>query len=63
MLEKESVVVSINNLLDFPFVKEAVDKNLLTIHGVWHDIKTGNIESLDPKSLKFFLLPQMTLGS
>ena len=53
MLEKESVVVSINNLLDFPFVKEAVDKNLLTIHGVWHDIKTGNIESLDPKSLKF----------
>tara|TARA_B110000116_G_scaffold271823_1_gene293845 strand:- start:26 stop:682 length:657 start_codon:yes stop_codon:yes gene_type:complete len=52
-LEKESIKVSINNLIDFPFVKEAIHKNLLIIHGVWHDIGTGRIESLDPKSLEF----------
>jgi carbonic anhydrase len=53
-LEKESIKVSINNLLNFPFVKDAIDKKLLIIHGIWHDIKTGDIESLEPQSLNFF---------
>ena len=52
-LEKESIKISINNLLDFPFVKDLINKDLLTIHGVWHEIKTGNIESLDPQTLSF----------
>jgi carbonic anhydrase len=52
-LEKESILVSINNLIDFPFVKEAIKNNSLVIHGIWHDIGTGEIESLDPISLKF----------
>ena len=52
-LEKESIKVSINNLIDFPFVKEAIDKNLLSIHGVWHNIGNGDIESLDSNSLQF----------
>ena len=52
-LEKESILVSISNLIDFPFVKEEIEKNSLDIHGIWQDIGTGNIESLDPVSLKF----------
>ena len=52
-LEKESIKTSINNLIDFPFVKEAVKKNKLVLHGLWHDIGSGNIESLDPLSLEF----------
>ena len=52
-LEKESIKFSINNLIDFPFVKEGVEKNTLILHGVWHDIGTGNIELLDPLSLNF----------
>lgn len=52
-LEKESILVSINNLINFPFVKEALDTNYLVLHGLWHDIGTGNIESLDPSTLKF----------
>lgn len=52
-LEKESIITSINNLTDFPFIKEAVKKNELILHGVWHDIGSGNIETLDPKSLDF----------
>jgi len=53
ILEKESIKFSINNLIDFPFIKEAIDKNFLIIHGVWHDIETGNIELLDPSSFNF----------
>jgi len=52
-LEKESILVSINNLINFPFVKEALDTNYLVLHGLWHDIGTGNIESLDPSTLEF----------
>ena len=52
-LEKESIVTSINNLIDFPFVREAIIKKNLVLHGVWHNIATGNIESFDPDSLEF----------
>ena len=52
-LEKESILFSINNLINFPFVNEAIKNNSLVIHGIWHDIGTGDIESLDPNSLKF----------
>jgi len=52
-LEKESIKESINNLINFPFVKQAVKNKSLVIHGIWHDIGSGSIESLDPISLKF----------
>ena len=52
-LEKESIKVSINNLIDFPFIKQAIEENTLVIHGVWHDIQTGNIKLLDPSSFDF----------
>ena len=52
-LEKESIKFSINNLIDFPFVKNSLDKKEIVIHGLWHDIKTGNVESLNPISQKF----------
>ncbi len=47
-LEKESIKVSINNLLSFPFVKKAIDKNELSIHGLIHDIGSGNLLFLNP---------------
>ena len=53
ILEKESIKVSIANLVEFPFVKDALDKNELIIHGLWHDIGTGALEMLEPKSLDF----------
>ena len=52
-LEKESILVSIENLINFPFIKKALQNNTLDIHGVWHDIGTGNIESFDPILQKF----------
>lgn len=47
-LEKEAVLVSLENLLTFPFVKEAVEDGRLTLHGVWNDIGAGKLEGYDP---------------
>ena len=52
-LEKESILTSINNLIEFPFIKNSLIKKDLNLHGLWHDIKTGDIEFLDPSSLTF----------
>jgi carbonic anhydrase len=43
-LEKEAVIVSMRNLLSFPFVAESVEKEDLKIHGLWHDIGEGRLE-------------------
>ena len=56
ILEKESIKTSIDNLINFPFIKESLKKNELALHGLWHDIGTGNIEFLDPNSLNFMKL-------
>ena len=52
-LEKESIKFSLNNLTDFPFVKSALNKKELALHGVWHDIGSGTLEALDPISMNF----------
>ena len=52
-LEKESVKTSIKNLIEFPFVNEALKKNHLVLHGLWHEIGTANLEALDPNNFQF----------
>ncbi|MFV2051477.1 carbonic anhydrase [Aliiroseovarius sp. YM-037] len=47
-LEKEAVLVSLENLMTFPFVKDAVKADLLTLHGLWTDIGEGGLETYDP---------------
>jgi len=42
-LEKEAVKVSLDNLMTFPFVADAVDREALTLHGVWNDIGEGEL--------------------
>ena len=46
-LEKEAVIVSLENLLTFPFVKSAVEEDHLTLHGLWNDTGEGRLEQLD----------------
>jgi len=53
-LEKEAVLVSLENLMTFPFVKEAVESDELTLHGVWNDIGDGSLEGYDAAAEKFF---------
>ena len=52
-LGKESIKLSLKNLTDFPFIKSALNKNELLLHGLWHDIGTGPMETFDPSSMSF----------
>ena len=52
-LEEESIKNSINNLFTDPDIKQLVNNNNLSIHGLIHDIKTGVLKFLDPNSGKF----------
>ena len=47
-LEKEAVLVSLENLMSFPFVHEAVADDRLTLHGLWNDTGAGALEHFDP---------------
>ena len=53
MLEKEAVLVSLNNLMTFPFVRDAVESDLLALHGLWTEIGDGELEYFDPKAGSF----------
>ncbi|MDC1047056.1 carbonic anhydrase [Alphaproteobacteria bacterium] len=52
-LEQESIKVSINNLFSFPFINKAIDENNLLIHGLIHDIGSGNLKFLNPVTEHF----------
>ena len=49
-LEKQAVVISLENLMTFPFVAEAVEKGTLTLHGLWHEIGEGGVEQYSPST-------------
>ncbi|MCL3881798.1 carbonic anhydrase [Marivita sp. GX14005] len=52
-LEKESVIVSLENLMSFPFIANAVKDETLTLHGLWTDIGEGSLEHYEPASRTF----------
>ena len=41
------MLVSLRNLMTFPFVAEAVLADRLQLHGVWKDIRDGGLELYD----------------
>ena len=48
-LEKEAVLVSLENLMTFPFLAEAVAGDRLTLHGLWNNTGEGALEQYDPQ--------------
>ena len=52
-LEKEAILVSLSNLMTFPFVKSAVESGELTLHGLWTDIGEGDLEFYNAKTDDF----------
>lgn len=52
-LEKEAVLVSLGNLMTFPFVKDSVESGNLTLHGLWHNIGEGGLEFYNPEKEAF----------
>lgn len=47
-LECEAVVISLENLMTFPFVRAAVEAEEMTLHGLWNDIAGGGLDCYDP---------------
>ncbi len=52
-LEREAVIVSLENLLTFPFVTEALDKGELSLHGLWTDLGEGDLLQYESSTQKF----------
>ncbi len=52
-LEQQAVLVSLENLLTFPFINAAVASGDLSMHGVLHDIAEGTLEQYDSHAASF----------
>jgi carbonic anhydrase len=52
-MEKEAVLISLENLMTFPFVRSALADERLTLHGLWTDTGAGGLEQYDPSSRSF----------
>jgi carbonic anhydrase len=52
-LEKQSVLISLENLMTFPWLAEKVASGALTLHGMWTDIGEGGLEYYDPTATRF----------
>ncbi|MFE3836703.1 carbonic anhydrase [Pseudogemmobacter sonorensis] len=52
-LERQAVLTSLENLMTFPFVRKAVENDLLTLHGLWNNTGEGELQQYDPRSEAF----------
>ncbi len=52
-MEKQAIVTSLENLMTFPWIQEAVGAGQLTLHGLWNDIGEGSLEHYDPQTDAF----------
>jgi carbonic anhydrase len=52
-LERQAVMVSLENLMTFPFVKDRVVDERLTVHGLWSNTGEGGLEQYDPARSAF----------
>jgi carbonic anhydrase len=56
-MEEASVANSIDNLLTFPFVRDAINERGMTLHGLHFGIANGELEVMDPESGRFSQVP------
>mgnify|MGYP003542111384 FL=1 len=52
-LEKQAVLVSMENLMTFTFVKAAVEADEMTLHGLWTDTGGGELRQYQPEDGQF----------
>lgn len=51
--EMAGIVVSLENLVTFPWIQSRVDEGKLKLHGWYFDIVSGEMKAYDAKTLKF----------
>lgn len=56
LLEKQAVMCSLENLMTFPWIKDAVDEGALSLHGLWTDIGEGSLHQYVPDEDAFIAL-------
>jgi carbonic anhydrase len=54
--EKEAILVSLKNLMTFPWVKDRVSKGQLSLHGWYYNIGTGQLRFYNQLSGEFEIL-------
>lgn len=54
--EKESILVSLNNLMTFPWVRERVNRGQLSLHGWYYNICTGQLRCYNQLAREFEIL-------
>ena len=52
-IEKAAVFRSLENLLTFPFVRAAVERGDLSLHGAYFGVAEGSLFVLDPAAKEF----------
>lgn len=52
-VEQAAVVVSMGNVLSFPWVREKVEAGTLAIHGWYFDLRNGELSAFDPTDARF----------
>jgi len=55
-LEQQAVLISLENLMGFPFVRQAVEAEEISLHGLWTDIGEGSLKAYDPDTDTFVSL-------
>ena len=53
LCEQEVVAASMTNLMSFPWIRELVKQGQLQIHGLWFNVKDGELFRLNPDSNAF----------
>lgn len=48
-----AILVSLDNLLSFPWIRERVDRNMLTLHGWYFDIDSGELLAYSAETATF----------
>jgi carbonic anhydrase len=55
-LEKQAVLTSLENLMSFPFIRQAVEGDLLTLHGLWTNTGEGELHQYDAARDEFIAI-------
>jgi len=56
-LEREAILLSLENLKTFPFVREAMETRGLKLEGAWFSVAEGALYWLDKESREFHMVP------
>ena len=56
-LEREAILLSLENLKTFPFVREAIETRGLKLEGAWFSVAEGALYWLDKENREFRMVP------